>query len=61
MEQKGATIQLSVSGPNGGTVLVIVDYDVKTISLVEISSMAPQWSGNAIRVLEVQTYSMQGG
>ena len=60
MEQKATTIQLKDPGPHEGTLFVIVDYDARTISLVEIAAKEAEYSGNRIRVLEVQTYTQAG-
>ena len=54
MEQKGTVIQLNTQGPNGGSLVLIVDFELKTASLIEVTK-----SGNIV-VREVQDYRRLG-
>jgi hypothetical protein len=56
MEQKGTVIQLNIQGPNGGTLILVVDFELKTASLIEVNPR----SGNKLFVLEVQDYKKIG-
>lgn len=56
MEQKGTVIQLNIPGPNGGTLVLVVDFDLKSASLIEVNPR----SGNRLFVLETQDYRKIG-
>ena len=58
MEKHAETIRLDGPGPNGGTALVIIDYDNKTVSYVEILAKNP--NGRKVFVWEVQDYTKIG-
>jgi hypothetical protein len=58
MEEKGGVVKLDKPGPNGGDLVLIIDFSTKNASLVEI---APQRLPNQkIMVWEVQDYSKVG-
>ena len=61
MEQNANVVvtKLDGAGPNGGTLMVIVDGANKTVSLIEIRPDQPadEWK---VRVLDVQPYTQPG-
>jgi hypothetical protein len=59
MEKKGDVIQLNVQGPAGGILFLVVDYENKTVSLIQILPDAIP-AGFKITVMEVQSYTRAG-
>jgi hypothetical protein len=57
MAAEGQTFQLDTEGAYGGIPFVIVDYERKTVSLVEV---LPQQTSDPIGVWEVQDYTVPG-
>jgi hypothetical protein len=57
MAQEGQILQLNTQGPNEGIPFVIVDYERKTISYVELH---PQNVNDQITVWDVQDYTVTG-
>jgi hypothetical protein len=58
MEQKGDVVKLDKPGPNGGELVLVVDYSTKKVSLVEIAPQRGQ--GQRVIVWEVQDYPIVG-
>jgi hypothetical protein len=56
MAAEGQTIALNTQGPNGGVAFMIVDYERKIVSFVEIFPRDP----DQIAVLNVQDYTVPG-
>ncbi len=54
MENNGTAILLKVQAPNGGDLVLVVDYQAKKVSLVEVEK------GGALRVRDVHDYSKPG-
>jgi len=58
MNKNGETIKLDMPGPHGGSLFLVLDYEIKTVSLVEVQ---PSQSDDfKITVLEVQPYNQKG-
>lgn len=56
MESKGTVIDLQMEGQGRGKLMLIVDFEKKTVSILEI---LPH-TGNPIIVVEVQDYTKVG-
>lgn len=54
MEEKGDVVKLDKPGPNGGDLVLIVDYSTQRVSLIEVAPQRPQ--GQRVIVWEVQDY-----
>ena len=52
MEQKGTVTLLNIQGPNGGTLILVVDFDLKLASLIEVNPK----SVDKLHLLSTQDY-----
>ena len=52
MNKNGEIMQLNLSGPSGGLLVLLADYEKKTVSLIELLP-------TAIFVLAVQSYTLE--
>ena len=55
MEEKGVVVKLDKQGPNGGDLVLIVDFSTGKVSLVEIAPLRLQ--NQKVIVWEVQDYT----